>query len=328
MKPASEPDSSSSQPTQKPKTNCAGLIALFGGASAIALAPIFVRIAETGPTATAFYRIFFAQPILWAWILFSPGIRSKPGASNTQSRASHSRFPARKWLPWFMLAGFMFALDMGFWHASIHKTTLANSTLIANAAPLFVIVGARLFFNERIHPGYFGLLVMAGIGMSLLVKANLSLGGPALIGDICALITAFFYGGYQLCVKFLRTHQFGAFTILAYSGISAFAILLVGSLAMGEEMRIATSSTAYALIGLALVSHIGGQGLIVYAFGHLPASLASISLLLQPIMVIILGWVLEDEAMDLIQILGALLLLASLYFATRISNPPPSPDTD
>ena len=36
------------------------LIALFVGAVAIAFAPIFVRLSEVGPSATAFYRFAFA----------------------------------------------------------------------------------------------------------------------------------------------------------------------------------------------------------------------------------------------------------------------------
>lgn len=297
------------------KPSLIGLLALVGGATAIALAPVFVRLSETGPTATAFYRIFFAQPILWGIILFQQ--------CGTQTSHKKENLPSKSLWPWFCLAGAMFALDMGFWHKSIHLTTLANSTLIANAAPLFVVLGARFFFKEKIHPMYGIILISAAIGMSMLVKANISKGGLALIGDVCALTTAFFYGAYQLCVKHLRNHRIGPVIILSYSGISAFIILLTAALIQGEQFAITTSKTAWALLGLSLISHIGGQGLIVFAFGHLPASLASISLLLQPVIVIFLGWFLANESMDLIQMTGAVILLLSLYFATRM--PPVEP---
>lgn len=287
-----------------------GLLALFGGAAAISLAPVFVRLSETGPTATAFYRIFFAQPIVWGYIIYQQ--------LNPNPKTTKINLPSKKWWPWFVLAGVMFALDMGFWHKSIHLTTLANSTLIANAAPLFVVLGARFFFKEKIHPVYGVILITSSIGMVMLVKANFSIGGKALIGDACALTTAFFYGGYQLCVKYLRNQKFGPVIILSYSGISAYTILLIAALFQQEQFAITQAKTIYALLGLALISHVGGQGLIVYAFGHLPASLASIGLLLQPVMVIILGWFIANESMDLIQIIGACILLISLYFATHM----------
>lgn len=296
------------------KLSLIGLLALLGGAAGISFAPLFVRLSDTGPTATAFYRILIAQPFLWVFVL-------------SRFRTSGSKpLPASKWYIWFFIAGLMFALDMGFWHLSIHKTTLANSTLIANAAPIFVIIGARLFFGERIPKVYSLILVLAGVGVYLLVRANISLGSEHMVGDLFALVTAFFYGAYQLCVKYLRNNRFEPAVILAYSGISAFLTLGIGAFAMGEQIWITNSKTAWALIGLALVSHIGGQGLIVYAFGHLPAGLASLGLLLQPIMVIILGWVVFDEPMDWVQLTGACILLSSLYLATvrppseRIAN--------
>ena len=39
--------------------------ALILGATCIALSPIFVRVSEAGPTATAFWRVALAVPVLW-----------------------------------------------------------------------------------------------------------------------------------------------------------------------------------------------------------------------------------------------------------------------
>ena len=71
------------------------------------------------------------------------------------------------------------------------------------------------------------------------------------------------------------------------------------------------------LLGLALVSHFAGQGLIVYAFGHLPASLTSLNLLLQPEFAASLGWLLLDQALSGQQLLGAAIVLGALFFANR-----------
>src|SRR3972149_10556109 len=43
------------------------LIALFGGAVAIAFAPIFVRLSQGGPSATAFWRLSLVLPALALW---------------------------------------------------------------------------------------------------------------------------------------------------------------------------------------------------------------------------------------------------------------------
>ncbi len=41
------------------------LAALISGAVGIACTPIFVRLSELGPTATAFWRLALALPVLW-----------------------------------------------------------------------------------------------------------------------------------------------------------------------------------------------------------------------------------------------------------------------
>ncbi len=41
---------------------------LFAGAIAIGFAPIFVRLASTGPISTAFWRMALAVPVLWMFV--------------------------------------------------------------------------------------------------------------------------------------------------------------------------------------------------------------------------------------------------------------------
>ena len=41
--------------------------ALILGATAMGASPIFVRLADVGPYASAFWRTFLALPFLWAW---------------------------------------------------------------------------------------------------------------------------------------------------------------------------------------------------------------------------------------------------------------------
>src|SRR5256885_6832545 len=53
-------------------------LALLAGAVGIAFAPIFVRLSEVGPGATAFYRLFLALPILWVWRTIEAGKTAAP----------------------------------------------------------------------------------------------------------------------------------------------------------------------------------------------------------------------------------------------------------
>ena len=50
------------------------LAALFAGACGIAFAPIFVRLSELPPTATAVHRFALAVPVLWAWLAIADAL--------------------------------------------------------------------------------------------------------------------------------------------------------------------------------------------------------------------------------------------------------------
>ncbi|MSP51739.1 MAG: EamA/RhaT family transporter, partial [Alphaproteobacteria bacterium] len=54
------------------------LPALIVGAVGIAFSPIFVRLSEPGPTATAFHRAFLSLPLLWGWVWVFDPLPSRP----------------------------------------------------------------------------------------------------------------------------------------------------------------------------------------------------------------------------------------------------------
>ena len=79
--------------------------ALIAGAVAIAFAPIFVRLSDLGPTATAFWRVALAAPVLLVWMSavgtagsHSPRATTSIRAASTPSaiRASRTASPRRR----------------------------------------------------------------------------------------------------------------------------------------------------------------------------------------------------------------------------------------
>jgi drug/metabolite transporter (DMT)-like permease len=276
--------------------------ALLLGATCIALSPIFVRLSEAGPTATAFWRVALAVPALWLLCL----MKEKPGA---ESRKTH----------WLLLvaAGFAFAGDLGFWHASIQLTSVANSTLLANLASLFVTLAAWVFLHQRPSRLFLAGLGLALFGVTLLVQTSLQFSPTALAGDALGVVTAMFYAGYILAVKGLRDRGETALRLMAVTSTITAVILLPVALATGEKFFPSTSSGWLTLLGLALVSHAAGQGLIAYALAHLPAAFSSVGLLLQPVVAALFAWLLLAEPLAALQVAGGLVVLAGIYLARR-----------
>ena len=281
------------------------LAALLVGATCIALSPIFVRVSEAGPTATAFWRVALAVPALW---LLCPLFKQAPTSAATAGG------------PLFLAAGAAFAGDLAFWHSSIKLTSVANATLLANLASLFVTLAAWVFLRQRPSGLFLAGLAAALAGVALLVHTSLEFSPTGLVGDALGVVTAMFYAGYILAVKGLRDRGASTLRLMAVTSTITALFLFPIALASGEQMLPATAFGWWMLIGLALVSHAAGQGLIAYALAHLPAPFSSVSLLFQPVMAAMFAWVLLSEPLVPLQIAGACVVLAGIYLAGRGSK--------
>lgn len=294
-------------PHSPPRPHPLAFAALLAGAVAIGFAPIFVRLADVSPAASAFWRVALAVPLLWAWALWQARAAQPPGTHTDSPRA-----PA--WL-----AGFFFACDLGAWHLAIVWTSVANATLEANMAPVFVTLGAWLLWRQRPRPLFLASLALTLCGAVLLIGPNLRSAGPgtqAFTGDLLGLLTAVFYAGYMLSLKRAATTLPTA-RVMLLSTTACAAVLLPWALATAEHFLPASARGWLVLAGMALVAQVGGQSLIAFALAHLPASLSSASLILQPVMAMLFAWVLLGEGMGPLQMLGAAIVLAGIYSARR-----------
>jgi drug/metabolite transporter (DMT)-like permease len=219
-----------------------------------------------------------------------------------------------------LAAGFAFAGDLAFWHASIKLTSVANSTLLANLASIFVTLAAWIFFRQRPGGLFLAGLAAALVGVAMLVHTSLEFAASALLGDALGVVTAMFYAAYILAVKGLRDRGETTLHLMAVTSTITALFLLPVALASGDPMLPASAFGWWMLIGLALISHAAGQGLIAYALAHLPAAFSSVSLLFQPVMAALFAWALLAEPLVPLQVLGGLVVLAGIYLARRGSR--------
>ncbi len=282
------------------------LIALFAGATAIATSALFVKVSETSPVASAFWRVFLALPVLWAWAAMRGP--AALGADFARNRGA------------MIWTGVFFAGDLAFWHWSIVLTSVANSTLLANLAPVFVTLAAWMLFRRRPAMLFAAGLATALAGVVLLLGADFRSSGSALLGDALGVVTAMFYAAYQLTVTRLRRSVSTANT-MAWSALVMALILLPLALASDGPFLPATANGWLTLLGLALVAQAAGQSLIAYAMAHVPATFTSVGLLLQPVMAAGFAWALLGETLGLVEIAGGVLILIGIAITHRASLP-------
>ena len=277
-------------------------LALLAGAAAIAFAPIFVRYSEVGPVATAFWRMFLTLPFITLWMMAR-------GRKIDWSLQRTSRGLV-------LLSGLCFTLDLGTWYLSVTMTSVANSTFLVNLTPVLVGVGGWWFFKERLTRFYFLGLLVAVLGMGLLFGASFKLSPDAWRGDALAVFAAVFYAAYQLILKHLRSSLSTA-EAMFWTCLVAGLMMLLYSLLLGEQVVPKTLNGWGVLLAMALVCQLLGQTLITYAAAHLPASMASTGLLLQPVLATFMALYLFGEPVSIFHFAGGALVLAGILLVKR-----------
>ena len=274
-----------------------------------------MRLSDLGPNATALYRVAFALPLLLLWL----GLERRPTAASTKPALTGTAAVRRiRLADWLLLAlsGLFWSGDLVFWHWSITLTNVANSTFFACSSPIFVILGAWLFFGERISRGFLAGFALTVVGGGCLLGASIAFGGGDLLGDAFGIVTAFFFGSYLLTIKRLRS-SLPTGAIMFWSGLFSLPGLLLAALLTGEGFVSASLLGWSMIIGLALIVHVLGQGLAAYALAHLPASFTSVAFLGEPVMAAILGWIILAEALGPLQGAGCIVILAGVWLTQR-----------
>jgi drug/metabolite transporter (DMT)-like permease len=276
---------------------------LVFGAAVIGFSGALVRLTGVGPAAAGFWRLALALPLLAAMTRATSGTLGRP-------------------TPIVAAAGVLFALDLGFWHYGVRYASVAAATVLSNLAPVVVTAFAWIFRRER--PGRLFLLALAvAVGGAWMIGAGRGAGAPvrdAPLGAALSLTTALWYALYFLAVSAARRTE-TAGRLLFWSGVVGAPLLLAAALALGERVLPATAAGLAACVGLGVV-HVAGQGSIAWAMGRLPAALASVVVLAQPVVAACAGWLLFGEALGPLQAVGAAVALAGVVLAQWAARPP------
>jgi drug/metabolite transporter (DMT)-like permease len=273
--------------------------ALVLGAVAMGASPLFVRLADVGPYASAFWRCALALPFLALWAAWEKG--GLAASLRGMDRA-------------VILSGVFFAGDLFFWHLSILATTVANATFFATTSPIWVALGAWLLLREKIGARTIGGLALCMLGGAALIGQSWGFAPHRLIGDLYGLITAIFFGSYLLTIRSARA-KLGAGQLAFISTAITSVILFIIAASLEPFLIPQSLNGALVLLALALVSQVGGQGLLAVALGTLPATFSSLVIFLEAIAAAALAWAVLGEALGALQMLGGLLILAGIYVA-------------
>ncbi len=270
-----------------------GIASLLIANALLALGPWLVRIADTGPVASAFWRMALALPV----------IAVMAGAT---SRARPVFTPVL--IAIIAVSGILFAGDLAAWHLGIVRTKAANASLFGNSAsfilPVYGFIAVRAWPTQRQ-----GLaLLMALAGAALLMGRSAELSPQYLIGDLLSVLAGVLYAAYFIVLERARA-VLAPLPLLAAATLASAPPLLLFAALLGERIW---PEDWTPLLVLALLSQVIGQGLMTAVLGRVSPLVIGLALLTQPIVAATAGWLAFGETLALPDLAGAALIAVAL----------------
>ena len=267
--------------------------ALLMGSSMLAFGPWLVRLSGVGPVAAGFWRLGLALPFLFV-------------IARLTGQPVH--WPERRLTLITLVAAFFFAADLAVWHVGIHMTKLGNSTLFGNTSSLIFALWGLWLARRPPSRSQAAALTLAAVGAALLMGSSAELSIRHVKGDLLTLLAGLLYTGYLIAVQRVR-RSLAPLPMLFLSSLFGAAMLLPVSLLLREQ--IIPGDWTFVFI-LALSSQVIGQGLLVYAIGALSPLVVGLTLLTQPAISALVGWLAYGETLSPLDWIGAAAIAAAL----------------
>ncbi len=237
---------------------------------------------------------------------------------------SRARFKLDRSLwSFFLLYGLSLSLFNSMWTFSVQFNGAAIATVLAFSSPAMTAVLAHFILHEQINR-----IKLASIALSLpgivLVSGAVD---PAAwkvnaAGIVFGLLTGFTFACYNMLGKTSSNKGIDPWTTMLYGFSGAIVFLLVfnvlvnsfgGQPALGNFLWLGSSLSGWTLLFLLGIGPtIGGFGLYLVSLGYLPATVANLIGALEPAFTAIWAYLLFHEELTIVQVVGSLLVFASV----------------
>lgn len=278
-----------------PSSRRTARIALAAGALAVAVqsvGPVFVRKSGFPGLVFAFHRLWFAA-IVYTLVSVARGTPPTWRAVRTSAAG-----------------GFWFACNIATFFVAVQHTTVANATVIGALQPVALLLLSHRMFGERIRAADLACTALAIGGVALVVFSHHGGGGGDRLGDLSALASMAAYTAYYSASKKART-VLG--TLEYQTALTLVAVVLLGAVTLvsGQDTAAPRGSS---WIWVALMVALPGTGHLLTNFAHAHVRLVVLGILtlFSPVGSTFVAWLVLDESLGAVQVLGMGVVVASL----------------
>ena len=215
------------------------------------------------------------------------------------------------------LGVFGYAVFSTLYFKSIEGISVPLAALLLFTFPIFVNLAAHFILKQRMSKKQFLSLVVACLGLGIL------LWGPLIVNSltavIYALLAALTYAVYVIVSGEVQK-DVQPFSSSLYVITSAALALALFHQPDFSKITSLSSHQIWIIIGIALVSTIGPLTLFLAGLQRLPSSKASIVVMIEPVVAAIAAWILLNEQLNSIQLVGSGLVMLALFLNSQKDN--------
>jgi drug/metabolite transporter (DMT)-like permease len=294
----------------KPSQNDSSLLdfsSLLLGVFILSFAAIFTRIAENelSPSATVFNRYYIATVVLVPWQII-------------QLRINNSSEPNQviKLQDWaiFVLSSMLGTSAIFLWASSLTQTSVANSNLLHNVTPIFAVLGGWLFLGQSFDYKFLLGMLLAIIGVFIISFGDFHSAVNSLYGDSLALLSAVFYALNYLVREKLRS-KFSASTILLWTSLLSGCFTFLITLTTETQLFPNSWQTWLAVICLAVLCQIIGQGLLIHNLKQFSSAFVTLLMLTEPLLTALFAFIIFAEKLSPLNWVAFIVVLIGIYIA-------------
>lgn len=268
-----------------------------------------VRFTTAPALAIAAWRLLFSVLFIGAVLLIR--------------RATPLAGVARRDLVLMTVGGVLLAAHFWSWIASLGLTTVASSVVLVYTQPVFVGLISLVFLHERPNRREWTGIALAVAGAAVIGWGDFATGWEPFLGDLLAIGGAVFASGYYVIGRGVRQRlDLWRYIFFVY-GVAA-AVLVLAVIAL-PSVRITGYPPTDWLVFLALAAGpmmLGHTG-VNYALRYMPAYVANLALLGEPVGATLIAWLLPaiGEVPDARMLAGAVLILCGIAVGAVRSVP-------
>jgi drug/metabolite transporter (DMT)-like permease len=225
-------------------------------------------------------------------------------------------------MAWLGLAGV--AIVQLSYFLAIERMPISVALVIQFTGPAMVLLWLRAAHGRRLKPSLYGAVALSVAGSALVVEVW-DAGSIDGLGVVYALVAAVTFAIYLMGFERVgRTYD--AFTTLTWGlGFATLFWLLVSppwTFPYGDLDSLGDFALA---AGVVVIGTLAPFLLTVTALRHLPATRVGVVATLEPVLATLIAWAIHDEALNVVQIAGVVLVVAAVAW---VQSHPPSPEVE